>query len=149
MILLEMHLDGQLLETVAPTSGFLQTGSYRHLKEMMESLKRKHAGKLTNSPCKPAFILSGISSCINSFVPLSCSDQTDYHISNDFNFMILLMYLNDRLIDQSALSILKMRDIHEREWYIQGAIRELLEKWSELTDTQPKDPKFFIKMKIV
>lgn len=59
--------------------------------------------------------------------------------------MILQMYINSTLVHSSVLSLTNMTDLKEREWYIQGAINELLEAWSELIENQNLKAEFFIK----
>jgi hypothetical protein len=55
------------------------------------------------------------------------------------------MYIGDKLVDSSALSLSKITDRNEREWYIQGAINELSEKWHDLIEDQNLQAAFFIK----
>ncbi|HVF81297.1 MAG TPA: hypothetical protein VM884_05165 [Flavisolibacter sp.] len=59
--------------------------------------------------------------------------------------MILQMYIGDKLVDSSVLSLTKISDVQEREWYIQGAINQLLEHWSDLIKDQDPKVEFFIK----
>jgi hypothetical protein len=59
--------------------------------------------------------------------------------------MILQMYIGDKLVDSLALSLAKITDRNEREWYIQGAINELSEKWCDLIKDQNLQVEFFIK----
>jgi hypothetical protein len=54
------------------------------------------------------------------------------------------MYIGDRLVDSSVLSLTNLNDSQQREWYIQGAINELLEKWDHLIKDQNLEVEFFI-----
>lgn len=56
------------------------------------------------------------------------------------------MYIGDELVDSTMLSINKINDMREREWYIQGAVNELLEKWHDEIEDQGWKPQFFIKI---
>jgi hypothetical protein len=69
--MLEMYVDGKLIDTAEPSQSLLRTNSSAHLKELMEGLKKKHADLLSGTSSKPMFVLGGVQSCINSFVPLS------------------------------------------------------------------------------
>jgi hypothetical protein len=69
-MVLEMYLDGQLLDSTQPSLVLLRTNYSVHLKMLMERLKNKHAAVLARSGQPPVFILSGIPSSINSFKPL-------------------------------------------------------------------------------
>ena len=55
------------------------------------------------------------------------------------------MYIGEELIDQAFLSYRAMQDPALREAYVQGAIRELLEKWEEMIKAKTLQPQFFIK----
>ena len=70
MFLLEIHIDGHLLDTYTPCQFLLRTKYAEHLTFMMNEMMKKHADTLTKKSCKPFFILSGVRSCINCFVPL-------------------------------------------------------------------------------
>ena len=62
-----------------------------------------------------------------------------------FTLVFLLMYINDKLIDQAILSYRAMQDPNLREAYVQGAIKEMLEKWEDLIKDQDLKPDFYIK----
>lgn len=59
--------------------------------------------------------------------------------------MWLQMYLGDKLIDHSQLSLEKIQQAGEREAYIQGAIQDMLERWSDELDAGEGVPQFYIK----
>lgn len=59
--------------------------------------------------------------------------------------MVLVMYLNEKVVDTSLLTIHKIGDKTEREHYIQGAVNALLEKWDDLIVEQDMKPRFYIK----
>lgn len=60
--------------------------------------------------------------------------------------MVLQMYLDGKLIDSSVLTKNKMADGQEWEWYVQGAVNELLERWDDRLQEQKLQPEFFIKV---
>jgi hypothetical protein len=55
------------------------------------------------------------------------------------------MYIDGKLLDTSFLSIQKITNLEERNLYIQGAVNDLLEKWSDLLEDQNLQPQFFVK----
>mgnify|MGYP003576111225 FL=1 len=59
--------------------------------------------------------------------------------------MKLEMYLNNKLIDSLTLSLHKINDAQEKEAYIQGAIKHMLEIWEDLIKDQDVKPAFFIR----
>jgi hypothetical protein len=59
--------------------------------------------------------------------------------------MVLQMYIGDKLVDSAALSVAKINDVQEREWYIQGAINDMREKWSDVIGDRHQEVQFFIK----
>lgn len=59
--------------------------------------------------------------------------------------MLLQMFIDGKLVDSSLLSLHKMNNNRERDDYIQGAVNELLENWSDLIEDQNLKPEFFIK----
>lgn len=69
-MLLEMYLEGQLMDIVTPTPSLLQNKNTKYLKDLIAGLEKKHADFLKKSPCQPLYCLSGVSSCMNGFVPL-------------------------------------------------------------------------------
>lgn len=70
MILLEMYLDGQLIDSLEPSIVLLQSNYWVHVNDLVKELKNKHAAVLSTSGHQPVFILSGIPSSINFFTPL-------------------------------------------------------------------------------
>ena len=68
---LEIYLNGRLLDrTYLPHFlSSLQFGDY--LKRLKEELLRKHKATLSETATPPEFLLSGVSSSMNHFVPLS------------------------------------------------------------------------------
>ena len=55
------------------------------------------------------------------------------------------MYIGDKLVDQTILSSRAMHDETTQHNYIQGAINNMLEKWSDLIEDQDLKPRFYIK----
>ena len=55
------------------------------------------------------------------------------------------MYINGKLVERVPLSLYRIHNATERELYIQGAVNELREKWSNLIKDQKLEPQFFIK----
>ncbi|HVF97860.1 MAG TPA: hypothetical protein VM871_11080 [Flavisolibacter sp.] len=70
MILLEMYLNGQLIDTAQPCAGLLRTQYSKQVKELATELKQKHTSLLASAEQGPTFILSGVQSSINYFTPL-------------------------------------------------------------------------------
>ena len=70
MITLEMHLDGRLFDTIAPCAITLRKKYTQHVAELKEKLLKKHQALLLKKATPPTFILSGIPSRLNVFVPL-------------------------------------------------------------------------------
>lgn len=62
------------------------------------------------------------------------------------SYMLLQMFIGDKLIEAVPLSINKISDTRDRDWYIQGAVNELLEKWQVEIKKQDLKPQFFIKI---
>lgn len=58
--------------------------------------------------------------------------------------MVLRMFIEGKLVDSSVLSLHKISDERERDWYIQGAVKDLLEKWEDLVQDQNLNVQFFI-----
>jgi hypothetical protein len=58
--------------------------------------------------------------------------------------MVLQMFIDGKLIENVPLSVHKIRDYKERDAYIQGAMNELLEKWSDLLEAKNLEPQFYI-----
>ena len=52
------------------------------------------------------------------------------------------MYIGDKLVDQTILSARTMHDESLRHAYVQGAIKNMLEKWSDLIEGQDEEPRF-------
>ena len=52
------------------------------------------------------------------------------------------MYIAGKLVDEAPLSNSVLRMDAERYAYIQGAINDLLEKWSDLLDEDGSAPRF-------
>lgn len=70
MIVLEMYIDGLLFDTAKPY-GILKETKYKvFLKLLIHELMSKHAVLLSKRSDKPIFILCGVPSCANNFVPL-------------------------------------------------------------------------------
>lgn len=65
---LEMYLDGQLVDTAVVYAPMLKQAHY--LKGLMAELEKKYAPVLKNFHVKPVYVLHGVPSCINNFVPL-------------------------------------------------------------------------------
>lgn len=65
---LEMYLDGQLVDTATVCAPLLKQAHY--MKGLMAELEEKYAPVLKNFPVKPVYVLNGVPSCINNFVPL-------------------------------------------------------------------------------
>lgn len=61
-------------------------------------------------------------------------------------YMLLQMFIGDKLIEAVPLSVNKISDMREREGYIQGAVNELLERWDDVIAGQELQPEFFIKI---
>lgn len=74
MIVLEMYLNGKLIDSAAPSSTMLQTKYTEQLKSLTSGLEKKHKDLLLQAGNKPDFILSGVQSRMNHFVPL-CHPQ--------------------------------------------------------------------------
>lgn len=74
MIIFEMYLDGQLIDTSTPCRIMLRTKYNKHLKSLATELEKKHADLLRKAGSKPIYLLSGVQSCMNHFVPL-CHPQ--------------------------------------------------------------------------
>lgn len=58
--------------------------------------------------------------------------------------MTLHMYLDDKLVDTAPLNAAVMQRSEDRADYLQGAIQELLEKWSDILDKSDVQPRFSI-----
>lgn len=58
--------------------------------------------------------------------------------------MLLQMFVDGKLIDTALLSVHKIQDAKEQEYYIQGAVNDLLEKWEDWLKDQNAKPQFFI-----
>ena len=58
--------------------------------------------------------------------------------------MLLQMFIEGKLIESVPLSVHKISDYKEREAYLQGAVNELLEKWSNLLEDPNLEPQFYI-----
>jgi hypothetical protein len=69
-MMLEMYLDGNLLDTATPIPHLWQTKSNEYMKGLVAELEKKHADLLKKSTGSPSYILSGVQSCINGFTPL-------------------------------------------------------------------------------
>lgn len=70
MLTLEMHIDGQCIDTVLPCSIELQHKGDRYLALLKEELLKKHAAALLKVKEPPEFILTGVASLMNNFTPL-------------------------------------------------------------------------------
>ncbi len=70
---LEMYLNDQLIDAVEVCSLSVRTKYTEHLNGLKAELIKKHKAVLTTVEKSPAFILSGVQSCINYFVPLAVS----------------------------------------------------------------------------
>jgi hypothetical protein len=57
--------------------------------------------------------------------------------------MVLEMYLNNKLVDSTPLSLSKINNVEERKLYIQGAVNHLLERWDGLIEDQHLKHDFF------
>lgn len=55
------------------------------------------------------------------------------------------MYIADKLVESCPLSIYKINNFKEREWYIQGAINELMEKWEDVLHDAEVKPEFYLR----
>ena len=58
--------------------------------------------------------------------------------------MVLQMFIDDTLVDSSTLSLQKISDTEERKFYIQGAVNDLLERWSDIIEEENLTPEFYI-----
>ena len=70
---LEMYMNDQLLDAVEVSPLSARTKFTEHLNQLKAELVRKHKTVLSTVGTSPAFILSGVQSCISSFVPLRVS----------------------------------------------------------------------------
>jgi hypothetical protein len=59
--------------------------------------------------------------------------------------LVLQLYIDDKLVDQSILSSSAMKDEQTREVYVQGAMTLLLEPWEDLIKEYSLQSQFFIK----
>jgi hypothetical protein len=59
--------------------------------------------------------------------------------------MVLQMYISEKMVESLVLTRTKMADMKEREWFVQGAINELLAKWGDVINDQHLKADFFIK----
>lgn len=109
--------------------------------QLIEKLKKKYADELSTTS-EPISIISGLTWNINHFTTVHTRKQ-GWLFSLLISFMVLQLFLGDELIDSSVLST-KMSEPREREWCIQCAVNELLEKWDHLIKEQDLKPQFFI-----
>ncbi|HVF97722.1 MAG TPA: hypothetical protein VM871_10385 [Flavisolibacter sp.] len=72
MMRLEMYVDGQLVDASAVFPPLLRGADY--LQTLITELEKNYAAVLSKLSVKPVYVLSGVPSCINSFVPL-CTSQ--------------------------------------------------------------------------
>lgn len=73
MIQLEMYLGGELFDAVPLGCSELSASYQPQINRLKEELLKKHQSILLKAACKPCFVLSGVPSCINNFVPLGSS----------------------------------------------------------------------------
>lgn len=59
--------------------------------------------------------------------------------------MLLEMYIDGKLVDSCLLSVHKIHDSQQREAYIQGATKALMEKWEKSIEDQKIKPELFVK----
>lgn len=69
-ISLEMHLNGEIVDTVSASSYLLKIEYNKHLNDLKTELINKNRQYLSRSEDLPVFFLNGIPSSINSFVSL-------------------------------------------------------------------------------
>jgi hypothetical protein len=72
-MLLEMYMNDQLIDAVEVCPLSVRTKYAEHLNQLKAELIKKHKTVLSTVGKGPAFILSGVQSCINYFVPLPVS----------------------------------------------------------------------------
>jgi hypothetical protein len=58
--------------------------------------------------------------------------------------MVLQMYIDGKLVDSIALNLGYIHNAKERQLYVQGAINDLMERWSDLIEDQKLQPEFYI-----
>jgi hypothetical protein len=58
--------------------------------------------------------------------------------------MVLQMFIGDKLVDSTVLSLTRMSENKDREYYLEEAMHELLEKWSDLINRQHSEVEFYI-----
>lgn len=68
-MMLEMYLDGHLVDTTSVCQPLLKTEAY--LKSLVADLENKYASILKKFAVKPVYVLCGVPSRMNDFVPLS------------------------------------------------------------------------------
>src|SRR5689334_9434351 len=69
-MLLEMYLDGEVIDVTSVVPFLWRTKSKEYLKSLVAEFEKKHADRLKKSVGKPCYCLSGVPSCINDFTPL-------------------------------------------------------------------------------
>jgi hypothetical protein len=72
MMELEMYIDSQLIHKTPVLVQLLRKPEY--LKYLMSGLEKKYESVLTKFSSKPVYILTGVQSRINNFVPLCPSE---------------------------------------------------------------------------
>jgi hypothetical protein len=72
MMELEMYIDSQLIHKTQVLAPLLRKPYY--LKCLMSGLEKKYASVLTKFSGKPVYILTGVQSRINNYVPLCPSE---------------------------------------------------------------------------
>ena len=67
-MMLEMYLDGNLIDSVVLLPGDVH--SEKNMQNHIKALEAKHKDLISKSGSEPSFLLSGVNSSMNSFVPL-------------------------------------------------------------------------------
>jgi hypothetical protein len=72
-MILELHLDGELIGVVHVCPISVRKNYTEHMNQLKTALIREYQTVLSTAESRPAFVLSGVQSCINSFVSLTGS----------------------------------------------------------------------------
>jgi hypothetical protein len=84
-MLLEMYLDGQMVDITTVVPFLWQTKPGEYVKNLVAELEKKHADLLKKSLDKPCYCLNGVPSCINNFTPLRHPAASAPPIQNNEN----------------------------------------------------------------
>jgi len=74
MLFLEMYLDGRLLSREGPFTIPSLRYEGQAVEVRIKALRKKYSDEIALAGSEPLFLLSGIPSSLNSFVPLSFLD---------------------------------------------------------------------------